>query len=211
VDDDRLPEPSFRRILLGGLPRFARDGFVPVGAFYLAWRLGGLGAGIAASTAASALLWRLDRRLGRDNALLRLSFAFVLVQAAVGLVSHSEVVYLAQPVVANGIWALAFLGSAAAGRPLAGTFARAWYPFTDELLRSRSFRRVYGFESVVWGVYLLARSGLRLWMLLSSGVGGFVVVSFATGTPAGIALMAWSVWYATRRLPAELEREFAPA
>jgi hypothetical protein len=31
-------------------------------------------------------------------------------------------------------------------------------------------------------------------------VGGFVVVSFVTGYPSTLALLAWSVWYAVRVL-----------
>lgn len=204
---DVLEEPSALRIFGRGLRSFAADGFLPLGAFYGAWRLGGLAPAIAASTAVSALLWAFERRRGRDGLFVRLSFAFVLVQALVGLASHSATAYLAQPVLLNAIWAALFLGSAALGRPLAGAFARAWYPFPDWIVGSRGYRRVYGFESVVWGGYLLARSALRLAALLHGGVGSFVVVSFATGTPAMVALLAWSVWYAIRRLPAELSAE----
>jgi hypothetical protein len=53
-------------------------------------------------------------------------------------------------------------------------------------------------QSVVWGVYCLGRAGLRLWILLSSGVGGFVVVSLLTGTPILVALVLWGLWHARR-------------
>jgi hypothetical protein len=49
-------------------------------------------------------------------------------------------------------------------------------------------------------MYLIGRSALRLAALLTGGVGSFVVVAFLTGTPATIALLAWSIWYAIRRL-----------
>ncbi len=51
-------------------------------------------------------------------------------------------------------------------------------------------------QSVVWGIYCLARSALRLVVLLASGVGGMVVVSFLTGTPILIALVLWGFWHA---------------
>ena len=85
-------------------------------------------------------------------------------------------------------------------RPLAGALACAWYPFPPAFRESPEFKRVYGVESVVWGVYLLARSALRLGFLLAGSVAGFLVVVFVTGTPTMLALMAWSVWYAVRRL-----------
>ena len=165
----------------------------------MAWRLWGTAAGITAATAVSAALYLYERRSGRDGLLVRIALAFVVVQAAIGLVSGSATVYLATPVVANAVWGLAFLGSAAIGRPLAGALACAWYPFPPAFRQTAAFKRVYGVESVVWGLYLLARSGLRL-LALTAGVGSFLVVTFATGTPLMLALVAWSIWYAIRRL-----------
>ena len=197
--DPSLTEPSFRRILLGGLPSFLREGLLPLGAFYVGWRLSGLGIGIAASAVASVLVYAYERRAGRDGHMVRLSLAFVLVQTIVGMLSHSTTVYLATPVVANAFWGLAFLGSAALRRPLAGALACAWYPFPPEFRKTREFKQVYGVESVVWGAYLLSRSALRLATLVHGGVGSFVVVAFVTGTPTTLALVAWSIWYAIRR------------
>jgi hypothetical protein len=53
-------------------------------------------------------------------------------------------------------------------------------------------------QSVVWGVYCLARAGLRLAVLLGSGVGSFVLVSVVTGAPILIALVFWGIWHARR-------------
>lgn len=198
-DGDVLTTPTFGSVLFRGLPGFLREGFVPLAAFYAAWRLWGTAAGIAAATAVSAALYLYERRSGRDGLLVRLALAFVVVQAAIGLVSGSATLYLATPVVANAVWGLAFLGSAAIGRPLAGALACAWYPFPPAFRQTTAFKRVYGVESVVWGLYLLARSGLRL-LALTAGVGSFLVVTFATGTPLMLALVAWSIWYAIRRL-----------
>jgi len=201
-DGGGLTEASFRRILLGGLPGFLREGFLPLAAFYVGWRLAGLGVGITASVAAAVLVYAHERRAGRDGLLVRLSLAFTVVQTIVGLLSHSTTVYLATPVLANAVWGVAFLGSAALRRPLAGALACAWYPFPPEFRRTREFKQVYGVESLAWGAYLLARSALRLAVLLYGGVGSFVVVVLLTGTPATLGLIAWSIWYAIRRFSA---------
>ncbi len=105
-----LTEPTFRGVLLTGLPGFLREGFLPVGAFYGGLRLSGLVAGIAASTAVSVLIYLYERRAGRDGLLVRVSLAFVALQTAVGLAANSATVYLAQPVLANAAWGLAFFG-----------------------------------------------------------------------------------------------------
>ncbi len=198
--DQGLTKPSFRRILLGGLPGFLREGLLPLAAFYSGWRLSGLGVGVAASAVASVLVYVFERCVGRDGLLVKLSLGFVAVQTLVGLLSHSTTVYLATPVLANAVWAVAFLGSAALRRPLAGTLACAWYPFPPGFRKTREFQRVYGVESIAWGGYLLARSALRLAVLRHGSVGSFLVVVFITGTPMTLALLAWSIWYAIRRL-----------
>jgi hypothetical protein len=197
VVGDQVPEPSLRSIFLAGLPRFTRELFGPVAAFYVGLRLGGLVVGIVVTSIVGIALDLYERRRGRGGALALVSVAFVIVQAAVGLATDSAAVYLAQPVVVSVIWGLAFFVSALAGRPLAGVFADAWYPFPSELRASRTYRRVFGVESVVWGAYLLARSGIRMFALTSGSIGGFVVVQFLTGVPFTVALVAWSVWYTT--------------
>jgi hypothetical protein len=198
VGSSRIPEPTFRSIFLAGAPRFAREAFGPVAAFYLGWKLGGLVVGILAASVVGIALDLYERRRGRAGALALVSVAFVLVQAVVGLAADSAVVYLAQPVVVGAIWGFANIGSALVGRPLAGIFADTWYPSPPEVRASRTYRRVFGIESIVWGVYLLARSGLRMLALAKGSIGAFAVVQFATGAPFSVALVAWSVWYATR-------------
>jgi hypothetical protein len=157
-------------------------------------------AGIVASALASVLIYVYERSRGRDGLLVRLSLGFVAVQSVVGVVADSATVYLAQPVLIAAAWGLAFLVSVVIGRPLAGSLARAWYPFPPWLRESADFKRVYSVESVVWGAYFLGRSALRLAVLLHGSIGGFLVITFLTGTPVMVLLLAWSVRYAIRGL-----------
>jgi hypothetical protein len=198
IREQDSPEPSFRSIFLAGAPRFAREAFGPVVAFYLGWKLGNLVIAIAFASAVGIALDLYERRRGRAGALALVSVAFVVVQAVVGLLADSAVVYLAQPVLVSGIWGVANIGSAIIGRPLAGVFADSWYSFPPAVKVSRTYRRVFGIESVVWGVYLLARSGIRMFVLATGSIGGFAAVQIATGVPFTIGLVAWSVWFAVR-------------
>jgi hypothetical protein len=198
--DGGLTEPTFRGILRTGLPGFLREGFLPVGAFYVGLRLGGLPVGIGASTAASVVVYLFERRAGRDALLVRLSLGFVLAQGAIGLASDSTTVYLAQPVLLTAAWGLAFVVSVLIGRPLAGALACAWYPFPRWFRETEPFKRVFGVESLVWGTYFFARSGIRLAALLYGSLESFLLIVFLTGTPAMLALMVWSIRYAMRGL-----------
>jgi len=105
----RLPEraPSVRSVLRGGSPRFLRELFGPVAAFYVGWKLGSLVTGIVLATVLALGLEWYERRHGRRGALALISAAFVVVQALVGLVADSAVVYLAQPVLVSAIWGIA--------------------------------------------------------------------------------------------------------
>ena len=191
-----LPEPTWRMLLGRGLPNFALEGFVPVLVFYAAWRTAGLAPGVIASAAAAGLIVLLQMRRDLDVALAGAALVFIFIQAVVALAANSATVYLAQPVVVSACWGVAYLVSVALGRPLVGAFARAWYPFPPAFRASAPYRREFGMQSVVWGIYCLARSALRLVVLLASGVGGMIVVSFVTGTPILIALVLWGVWHA---------------
>ena len=166
--------------------------------FYGAWSVAGLGAGIAAGTAVSLVLAAVLVRRGRDVTLVAVGAAFVVVQAVVGLASGSTTVYLAQPVLLNALWGLGCFVSIAIRRPLIGVFAGAWYPFPAWFRASDAFRREFSLQSAVWGAFYLVRAAFRLWALLASGVGGFVVVSVLTGSPLVLLLIGWGVWHARR-------------
>jgi intracellular septation protein A len=195
-----LTAPTFLEVFRAAVPGFLREGFLPLGAFYAALRVGDLAAAIAASAAVSVLIYLHERRAGREGLLVRLSLGFVAVQSVVGLAANSTTVYLAQPVLAVAAWGLAFLVSVPLGRPLAGALACAWCPFPGWFRETAEFKRVFGAVSLVWAAYFLARSALRLAVLLHGSLESFLAITFVTGTPVMLLLFAWSIRYSIRRL-----------
>ncbi len=193
-----LPPITARGILLGNGPRFARDAFGPVLAFYVLWKLWGLIPGIVAATVVALVAYRYERQQGRPALVVRIALAFVLIQAVVGLWTGSAEIYLAIPVFVNAGYGLAFIGSIVIGRPLAGVFAEEMLPLPDEVKASRTHRRTFGWISLAWGSYMVGRSVLRLFVLVVLGVDAFVAVGFVTGFPITMALMSWSIWYGVR-------------
>jgi len=198
MDNSLRRRVSVTALLLGSGPRFARDAVGPVLAFYLCWKLVGLGTAIPVATALSAAAYGWERRRGRPGIGAALGLAITLTQAVVGLTTGSAIAYFIPSLVVNGLWGLAFLGSVAIGRPLSGVFAQETYPFPDAVKASRTYRRVFSTISVVWGVYFLVRTGIRLAVLSWRSVDLFIVINIATGIPFTAALMSWSIWYGVR-------------
>jgi intracellular septation protein A len=166
--------------------------------FFVFWKTLGLVAGIVASTAVSLAAWRWERKRERPGLMARISLAIVLFQAVIGIVADDARVYLAQPVLVNAVYGLAFLVSAAIGRPLAGAFASEMQEMPDVVRASQTYRRVFGRISVAWGLFLIGRSVLRLLTLSVWSVEGYLLVNVATGMPLIVAMMTWSIWYGFR-------------
>jgi hypothetical protein len=101
-------------------------------------------------------------------------------------------------VLVSGCYGLAFLGSVALQRPLTAAFAEEMYPFPVEVRQSATYRRAFSHISLVWGIYLLGRSALRLGTLADSSVEAFMVVNLITGVPVTAFLLGWSIWFAVR-------------
>jgi intracellular septation protein A len=196
--EETAPLASFKSIMFGSGPRFAREGFGPVIGFYVGWKAVGLMLGIVLATAIGLLAYWAARREERTGNMAKLALGFVLLQAIVGLISNSATAYLAQPVLLSGGLGIAFLVSALMGRPLAGVFAEETYPFPPEVRASDTFRQVFGRVSIGWGVYLLLRSAVRIVVLTQTSVDAYVAINFATGAPLMALMMTWSFWYGVR-------------
>ena len=198
TDRIQLPPITFRAIAFGSGPRFTRDAFGPVLAFYVVWRLVGIVPGILAATVVSLLAVRYERKRDRAGLVVRIALALVLIQAVVGIATRSAEIYLIQPVIISALYGIAFLVSPLIGRPLTAIFANELYPFPPEVQQSDSFRRIFSRLSYAWGAYQLVRSTIKAAALIGLGVDIYVVVNLLTGAPMIAGMMSWSIWYTVR-------------
>jgi hypothetical protein len=190
--------PSVGRLLLGSGPRFVRDSLAPVLVFYAGLKLFGLTPAIVAATGLAVVMYGWERRKARSGLGAAMGLGIALTQAAAALATGSAVAYFVPGVIANALYGLTFLVSVLIGRPLAGVFAQETYPFPPEVKASATFRRVFSRVSLAWGVYLLARSGVRVLALTWGDVDLIVAVNVVTAAPFTAALTAWSIWYGVR-------------
>jgi intracellular septation protein A len=192
--------PSFRSLLFGSGPRFMRDAFGATVIFYVCWKLHGLLLGVVAATVWTVAVYLWERRHARPGIAARIGLAIALLQATAALASQSAIGYFAPPVVINAVYGLAFLVSVAVGKPLAAVFAMETYPLPPEIRALAGVRRAFAHISLVWGTYMLLRSGLRLFVLLNYSVDVYVAINVATAGPLIVGLMSWSFWYGLRRI-----------
>jgi uncharacterized membrane protein len=193
-----LPRTSFTTLLRENGPRLLISGFGPLLSFYAGYRVQGLVLGIILATLAGMGLYAYEHAHGRPGFIARFVLVIIVIEAAIGLISRSTIVYFFQPVVVDSAIAVLFLGSVFARRPIIGEFARESYPFPPEVRESATFKTIYGRITLVWGTYYVLRALARLASLASGSVEVVLVVSAITGTPVIIALIVFTFWYSVR-------------
>ena len=196
-----LTEPSFRRILLGGMPGFLREGFLPLAVFYVGLapvghrnghrdRGGGRPCSCTGTSGGSAATGCWSGSPSRSSPSRRSSGCSRTAPRPISPRRRRRTRSGGSPSSALPSCAARW----PAPWPVPGTRSRP--PFVKAASSSGST------ASSRWsGVCIsLGRSALRLGLLLVGNITGFLVVVFVTGAPAMLALMAWSVWYAVQRL-----------
>jgi uncharacterized membrane protein len=159
------------------------------------WPIPGLVLGIVLGAATGVGLYLLEIRSGRTGILARLSLGFVILQAAVGLVSRSVTIYFVQPVLIDIALAAVFIGSVVISRPIVGATAKDTFPFPPQVAESKTYMRVFGRLSLLWGFYFLLRAGIRMLAVRTGKVETILIVNTVTDIPFVAGLIALSAWY----------------
>jgi hypothetical protein len=88
----------------------------------------------------------------------------------------------------------------AIGRPVTELFAREIFPVPGSVRESREYRGMFGRIGLVWGSYFLARGAVRLAAFLTLSKDAYLAVVAVSDVPFLLAVLAWSVWFAARRM-----------
>ncbi|MGB0100354.1 MAG: VC0807 family protein [Nocardioides sp.] len=150
---------------------------VPAAVFYATFRVLGIWPAIVAALAWSygAIGWRaLTGR--RTSGLLVLTAAVLTGRTLIALVADSTFLYFLQPIITDGLIALAFLVSLLSARPMVARLAGDFYPMDDELSLRPRVRRLFRNLTMLWAVLCLGKATLTLWLLLSQSLETFVLV-----------------------------------
>ncbi|POM22400.1 intracellular septation protein A [Actinomadura rubteroloni] len=203
--------PRLRALLLHAAPRFLEGVIAPVAVFYAAFAVLGLTGGMVAAVAwvYGGIAWR--RLRGHPvSATLLIAAVGVTVRAALGVVTHSAVIYFLQPTLGTLLMAVVFLASVPLGRPLAQKLATEMVPMPEAFLKHARVRRFFLRISLLWSFVLFANALVSLWMLFHQSVGTYVWAR--TGLVVGIGAVGVfvSVW-GFRRLLRHVNARPAPA
>jgi intracellular septation protein A len=192
-----LEIPRLWAIAVHAAPRVVEGTLVPLGLFFVAYRLVGVWGALAAGLAWTygALAVRLVQRR-RVPGVLLLGALTATVRLGLALATDSVFVYFLQPTLGTALVGSAFLLSFAAGRPLAERLAHDFCPLPDSFTGHPHVRRFFLRVSLLWAAVFLANAALTLWLLLSQPLTTFVLakpfVSFGL-TAAGIACS--TLWF----------------
>ncbi|WP_122816032.1 VC0807 family protein [Nocardioides pantholopis] len=150
---------------------------VPATLFYVVMLIGGVWSAIVAALVWSyaAIVWRAatGRRI---SGLLVLVTALMTVRTVLSLVADSTYLYFLQPVLSDGVVAVAFLLSLVTARPLVARLAGDFYPMDRELHLRPRIRRLFRRLTLMWALLCLGKAGGTLWLLESTSVETFVLL-----------------------------------
>lgn len=170
---------------------------------------------VALAWMAAAIVWR--SVTGRCvSGLLVLTGAIMAVKTAVTFATGNTFIYFAQPVLVDATVAAAFLGSLLTARPLVARLAPDFCPLDTELAARPAIRRLLRSLTVMWGLVILLKGSVTLWLLISLSTVNFVLIksgSILTLTAAAVAAtVVWSLVIARQEglLPRPAEETSAP-
>lgn len=123
----------------------------------------------------SATAWR--HATGRQvSGLLVLTVAIMLVKTTITFATGSTFIYFVQPVVVDATVATIFLGSLRTGRPLVARLAPDFYPMDPEIAARPGIQQLFRRLTLLWGLVIVAKGSITLWLLLSLSTVHFVVI-----------------------------------
>jgi hypothetical protein len=114
---------------------------------------------------------------GRDvSGLLLLALGILTIKTMFTLVTGNTFVYFVQPVFADAAVATLFLGSLWTSLPVAARIASDFYPVDAEIAGRPRVRRLFRRLTLMWGVVILVKGVVTLWLLESLSTADFVVI-----------------------------------
>ena len=185
----RPDRPQLQAVLARVAASLVTAVVVPAGLFLAALVMINVDAAVIAALAwmAGATYWRWATKRPVSG-LLVLTLVIMTIKTAFTLATRNTFVYFVQPVFADAALAAIFLGSLWTARPIVARIAPDFYPMNAALAARPRIRRLFRRLTLMWGVIILIKGSLTLWLLLSLSTVHFVLVK--TSAIVGLTLTA---------------------
>ena len=129
----------------------------------------------------------------RTSGLLVLTAVILTGRTIIALIADSTFLYFLQPIISDGVVALAFLLSLATARPMVARLAGDFYPMDSELSLRPRIRRLFWHLTAMWAVLCLAKAVTMFWLLSSLSLDTFVLVKSITMPAANLLAVAVTI------------------
>lgn len=151
---------------------------------------------VALAWVVGAISWR--AATGRTvSGLLLLTLGIMSVKTTLAFATGSTFIYFAQPVLVDVVVATVFLGSLRSDRPFVSRLAPDFCPMDAALNERPAICRLFRRLTLMWGLVILVKGSVTLWLLLSLSTIDFVVIKSGTILALTLATTAatvvWSV------------------
>jgi hypothetical protein len=151
---------------------------------------------VALAWMVAAMCWRWATKRPVSG-LLVLTLAIMTIKTSFTLATGNTFVYFVQPILTDAAVATIFLTSLWTARPLVARIAPDFYPVDAALAARPRIRRLFRRLTLLWGLVLLVKGSLTLWLLMSLSTVNFVLIKGSAiltltllATTATIALSA---------------------
>jgi intracellular septation protein A len=123
----------------------------------------------------AAMCWRWATRRPLSGLLL-LTLGIMTVRTGFTLATGNTFVYFVQPVFADALVAAAFFGSLWTARPIVARIAPDFFPMDAALAARPAIRALFWRLTLMWGIVVLIKAGITLWLLESQSTVNFVLL-----------------------------------
>jgi intracellular septation protein A len=130
---------------------------------------------VALAWSYAAIGWRWATKRA-PSGLLALLVSVMTIRSVVTLMSGNTFIYFFQPIVSDVLIAAVFLVSLATARPVVARLAGDFYPMTKALAARPRIRRLFWGLTLMWGLMVLAKGAVSLYLLQSQSLVTFVLV-----------------------------------
>ena len=131
------------------------------------------------------------------SGLLLLTLGIMTVRTAFTLATGNTFIYFVQPVFADFAVAAIFLGSLWSARPVIARLAPDFYPMSAAVAARPEMRSLFRRLSLLWGLVILAKGAITLWLLETLGTVNFVLIKggaiITLTLTAAVVTVVWSI------------------